>query len=176
MPISNYVPTSALARPGVCTSTTRPASPFEGQAIYETDTDKTYIWNGSLWVEQLSTTVIDAKGDLIVGTAADTASRLAVGTNNHVLVADSAQSTGAKWASIEGTLRMAAGGTYGGAVATVITFPSGRFSAAPFIMINNPFVSSPVPYITAISATQFTYQNSVGSNQDMRYIAWASAF
>jgi len=50
MPISNYVPTSAIARPGVCTSTTRPASPYEGQVIYETDTDRTLVWNGSAWV------------------------------------------------------------------------------------------------------------------------------
>jgi hypothetical protein len=33
----------------VCTSTTRPASPFEGQAIYETDTDKVLVYNGSAW-------------------------------------------------------------------------------------------------------------------------------
>ena len=99
MPISRYIETSNLARPGVCTSTTRPASPFEGQAIYETDTDKTFIWNGATWVEQLTTTVIDAKGDLIVGTAADTAARVAVGTNNHVLLADSAQTSGVRWST-----------------------------------------------------------------------------
>jgi len=33
----------------ICTSTTRPASPFEGQQIYETDTDKLLIYNGSAW-------------------------------------------------------------------------------------------------------------------------------
>ncbi len=49
MPISNYVPTSAIARPGVCTSTTRPASPYEGQVIYETDTDKILVWRGAAW-------------------------------------------------------------------------------------------------------------------------------
>lgn len=37
------------ARPGVCTSTTRPTAPFEGQLIYETDTDVLAIWNGSAW-------------------------------------------------------------------------------------------------------------------------------
>lgn len=37
-------------RPGVCTSTTRPTAPYEGQMIYETDTDKTLFWNGSAWV------------------------------------------------------------------------------------------------------------------------------
>ena len=33
----------------ICTSTTRPASPFEGQEIYETDTKKKLTWNGSGW-------------------------------------------------------------------------------------------------------------------------------
>jgi hypothetical protein len=35
--------------PGVCTSSTRPASPYEGQMIYETDTDMVALWNGSAW-------------------------------------------------------------------------------------------------------------------------------
>lgn len=34
----------------VCTSTTRPATPFEGQQIYETDTDRLLTYNGSAWV------------------------------------------------------------------------------------------------------------------------------
>ena len=44
-------------------------------------------------------TAIDAKGDLVAGTAADTFSRLAVGANNTVLTADSAEATGLKWAT-----------------------------------------------------------------------------
>ena len=44
-------------------------------------------------------TIVDAKGDLIVGTAADTVNRLAVGTNGHILVADSSTATGLKWAA-----------------------------------------------------------------------------
>jgi hypothetical protein len=35
---------------GVCTSSTRPASPFEGQMIYETDTDRVLVYNGTAWV------------------------------------------------------------------------------------------------------------------------------
>ena len=41
---------------------------------------------------------IDAKGDLIVGTADNTYDNLSVGTNGQLLVADSAQSKGMKWA------------------------------------------------------------------------------
>ena len=44
-------------------------------------------------------TIIDAKGDIIAGTAADTASRLAVGTNGQVLKANSATATGLEWAA-----------------------------------------------------------------------------
>lgn len=50
----------------------------------------------------LLATLIDAKGDLIVGTAADTVARLAPGMDGHVLTADSAQATGVKWAAAGG--------------------------------------------------------------------------
>ena len=46
----------------------------------------------------IAPTVVDAKGDLIAGTAADTVGRLAVGTNGQTLVADSTTATGLKWA------------------------------------------------------------------------------
>jgi hypothetical protein len=47
-------------------------------------------------------TAIDAKGDLIVGTGADTFARLGVGTNGHTIVADSSEATGLKWAAPAG--------------------------------------------------------------------------
>lgn len=54
MPVTNYLPSSRLIQPGVCTSSTRPASPYEGMVIYETDTNKTYVYNGSSWVMQIA--------------------------------------------------------------------------------------------------------------------------
>jgi len=44
-------------------------------------------------------TIVDAKGDIIAATAADTPARLAVGSNNTVLTADSSTATGLKWAA-----------------------------------------------------------------------------
>lgn len=56
--------------------------------------------SGSVTITNDMATAIDAKGDLVVGTGADTYSRLAVGTNNYVLTADSTQATGVKWAAL----------------------------------------------------------------------------
>jgi hypothetical protein len=36
-------------KPGVCTSSTRPTSPFDGQVIYMTDVDQTAVWDGIQW-------------------------------------------------------------------------------------------------------------------------------
>jgi len=54
------------------------------------------------WVAVDPLTILDAKGDLISATAADTPARLAVGTNGQVLTADSSTSTGLKWATPSG--------------------------------------------------------------------------
>ena len=47
----------------------------------------------------LTKKLVDAKGDLLVGTADNAISRVAVGTNGHVLTADSAETGGLKWAA-----------------------------------------------------------------------------
>ena len=47
----------------------------------------------------LPATLVEAKGDLIAGSAANAADNLAVGSNGTVLTADSAQTLGIKWAS-----------------------------------------------------------------------------
>jgi hypothetical protein len=100
-------------------------SPQEGQFAYTKDTNGLWYYDGAAWVASGATgdiegvtagtgisgggtsgtvtitnsmsTAIDAKGDLVAGTGADAFSRLAVGANNTVLTADSAEATGLKW-------------------------------------------------------------------------------
>lgn len=64
-----------------------------GQVLTKaTNTDLDFTWSS---VDPL--TILDAKGDLITATAADTPARLAVGTNGQVLMVDSTTATGLKW-------------------------------------------------------------------------------
>lgn len=77
----------------------------------------------------LSPNVVDAKGDLIVGTAADTVSRLAVGADNTVLVADAAQPAGAKWT---GSLALSAL-TVGGSAIRGQSYESDSLAAGQFV-------------------------------------------
>jgi hypothetical protein len=112
---------SAAARDSAITS------PQEGQFAYTKDTNGLWYYDGAAWVASGATgdiegvtagigisgggtsgtvtitnsmaTAIDAKGDLVGGTGADTFARLAVGANDTVLTADSSTATGLKWAS-----------------------------------------------------------------------------
>jgi hypothetical protein len=115
---------SAAARNAAITS------PQEGQFAYTKDTNGLWYYDGAAWVASGATgdiegvtagtgisgggtsgtvtitnsmaTAIDAKGDLVAGTGADTFARLGVGTNGQVLTADSAETTGLKWATAAG--------------------------------------------------------------------------
>jgi len=65
-----------------------------------------------------------AKGDLVVGSATNDASVLAVGTNNHVLTADSSTATGLKWAApSSGGMTLISTTTMSGASVTLSSIP-----------------------------------------------------
>ncbi len=86
----------------ISTSSTAPASPVTGQVWFNSSTSVAYVYYNSGWVEIGINTVlntIDAKGDILAGTANNTIAKLAVGSNNSVLVADSTTATGLKWGS-----------------------------------------------------------------------------
>tara|TARA_R110000868_G_scaffold326157_2_gene587130 strand:- start:167 stop:1072 length:906 start_codon:yes stop_codon:yes gene_type:complete len=89
--------------------------------------------SGTVTVTNSMATAIDAKGDLVAGTGADTFARLAVGTNNQVLVADSAEATGLKWAT-----------------------PT---SASGLTLVKQQTIGSAVSSVTVTSAFSATYDN-----------------
>ena len=66
-------------------------------------------------------TIFDAKGDLLVGTSADTPGKIAVGTNGQYLQADSSTATGLTWSTVSGYSAPTLGSTSIGSGATVTT-------------------------------------------------------
>jgi len=72
-----------------------------GQVLSKTsNTDMDFTWVTSDDANAIQNAIVDAKGDLITATAADTPARLAVGTNGQVLTADSTTATGLKWGTV----------------------------------------------------------------------------
>ena len=87
---------SAAARDAAITS------PQEGQCCYLKDTDAVLTYSGSAWVgfdesNAIQNSIVDAKGDLVAASGADTPARLAVGSNGETLVANSAASSGLQY-------------------------------------------------------------------------------
>ena len=72
-------------------------------------TDMDFTWTA---IDPL--VILDAKGDLITATAADTPARLAVGTNGQTLVADSTAATGLKWATASSGLTLISSSSFSG--------------------------------------------------------------
>jgi hypothetical protein len=90
--------------------------------------------SGTVTVTNTMATAIDAKGDLVAGTGADAFARLAVGTNGQVLTADSAESTGLKWAtSSSGGMTVIQSGSLTGSTVS-ITGISGTYKNLQLIL------------------------------------------
>jgi hypothetical protein len=65
MGITQQIGASSLIKPGVIDNTAaRPASPFEGQVIFQKDTDQILVWSGAAWVctSSLAGLQIDSSG------------------------------------------------------------------------------------------------------------------
>lgn len=113
--------------------------------------------SGAVTITNSMATEIDAKGDLIAGTGADTFSRLAVGANNTVLTADSSTATGLKWAAAAG----------GGKVLQVVSATTGTtatISTATFTDTNLSVTITPTLATSKIliMASQTHYANNAG--------------
>jgi hypothetical protein len=129
--------------------------------------------SGTVTVTNSMATAIDAKGDLVPGTGADTFARLAVGANGTVLTADSAEATGLKWATPSSGLTYAAwtptttGITVGNGTLTARYAQSGKFVNGSFIFqlgstsaITSAGISFTLP-VTSKSTYNFEYSSLI---------------
>jgi len=74
------------------------AAGVHGRVFYTTDTKRFYWDTGTLWVVIGGIdNLVTAKGDMLVATAAAVITKLTVGADGLVLMADSSQSAGVKW-------------------------------------------------------------------------------
>jgi hypothetical protein len=111
-----------------------------GQVLSKaSNTDLDYTWVTTDDANAIQNAIVDAKGDLIAATAADTPARLAVGTNGYRLTADSTAATGLAWKE-EG-------------VSWVSTT---SFTAATSVSVNNCFVAANTTYMVQFYGTLCT--------------------
>jgi hypothetical protein len=151
-----------------------------------------YVWDSTdnVWYPigvgghshgEIPATIADAKGDLIVGTAADTVDRLAAGANGETLVCDSSTSTGLRYNPFQaaGKNRIINGAMIidqrnAGAAVTVnanaVFYPVDRFSAVGetadgVFTLQQSTSTPPAGLINYVRATVTTADASIGASQ-----------
>ena len=178
-------------------------APAEGNFAFTKDTNSLWYYDGAAWVASGATgdiegvtagvgisgggtsgtvtvtnsmaTAIDAKGDLIAGTGADTFARLAVGgTNGHTLQVDSSTATGLKWAAPAGggkVLQVVTATT-----ATAVTNSTGSFDDTGITATITP-TSATSTILIMISASAFTFSSGATTyvNSKARIMRGATA-
>ena len=139
-----------------------------GRATTDTLTNKT-LTSPVLTTPSISN--INAKGDLLPGTADNTIGTLTVGANGTVLTADSAEATGMKWATPSG------GGTYTDYTPTFANFTigNGTINFARYVQIGK-FVSvygKVTLGSTSSMGTSPTISLPVTGTSNMSGVGWA---
>jgi hypothetical protein len=144
-----------------------------------------YVWDATdnVWYpigvgghshSEIAKTIADAKGDLIVGTAADTVDRLAVGNNGETLVADSAQTTGLGWSAnyaagknkiINGDLQIWQRGTTFSVAGTSFTADRFRVVAAGATVSRQTFTPGSAP-VAGYEGQFYFNQLNTANNQN----------
>jgi hypothetical protein len=111
----------------------------------------------------IAETLLDAKGDIIAATAADTAARVAIGQNGYALIAASAETPGLKWGMpgkiFDSTLGSSASGIDSGAA----SIPSGFDVLEVWLILRTDEA-------VAGSSCKILVNNDTGANYDRQNI------
>lgn len=116
----------------------------------------------------ISGTILNAKGDLISASAADTPAILTAGTNNQILVADSGQTTGLKWATPTGV---------GGHTSRILCRPTAATATAGNLVSTTAEADTNASASISFSASIAGYKSgfvftSTGATGTNKYSAW----
>jgi hypothetical protein len=119
-------------------------------------------------------TAFDAKGDLVVGTGADTFAKLTVGgTNGHTLQVDSSTSTGLKWAAPAGggkVLQLVQGSTTTATSVSTNTYTDSSLTASITPTLNTSKI------LVCVTQLIYLYRNTTaGAQGDIRLMRGATA-
>ena len=176
---------------GVCTSSTRPASPFEGQMVYETDTDMVAIWNGTAWRYIASTTATSGSilqvqsttlatiwsSSVVSGASADvtglsasitpksTSSKVFVTVNMNGMIDVSGSYRPFFAAQLKRGSTLIGGGTTAGSRVSINA--SGGYSAGPDVNANISFSYMDSPSTTSATTYQVAGWNPFGGTYNL---------
>jgi hypothetical protein len=132
-----------------------------GQVLSKnSNTDMDFVWVAQDDSNAIQNAIVDAKGDVIAATAADTPARLAVGTNGQVLTADSTAATGLKWAT------PASGSSYVGAIAYGAVNLSWSSTATAVSSLTTEIVDTDNFHSTATNTSRMT----IPAGKDGKYL------
>jgi hypothetical protein len=135
-----------------------------GQVLSKTSgTDMDFTWVTTDDTNAIQNAIVDAKGDLIAATAADTPARLAVGTNGQVLTADSTAATGLAWATAtSGGMTLISTTALTGASVTTAAIASTYKHL--YLVINDLYLT------TTLGQLNMRFNSDTGSNYVWSYI------
>lgn len=126
--------------------------------------------SGAVTITNDMATTFDAKGDMVIGTGADTYAKLSLGTNGHVLTADSTATTGTKWAAVASPAKnfsLLGTGTLTGAATITVSGISGIDDI--YIIIDNASSANANAFI------QMQINGDTGSNYIESAVTYTSA-
>jgi hypothetical protein len=122
-------------------------APTGATAVFTNSAPTTSITTGTIWVDKDSTTItanpfiptatINAKGDLLVGSANDSVTTLSAGTNGYVLKANSSTTSGLEWGADSTYAAPTIGSTSIASGATVTTIAGLTLTSPTISTISN---------------------------------------
>jgi hypothetical protein len=123
-------------------------------------TDLDFSWVAQDDSNAIQNAIVDAKGDLIAASAADTPARLAVGTNGQILTADSTAATGLAWATAaSGGMTLLSTTTLSGAGTTISSISGSYTNLQIFVIGVNAATNGQFLQMNCNSATNLTNSN-----------------